>query len=150
MDTRMTASQRLHAYISQVERRLRLGTLLRGAAILASAALLSTIVLVLAANALAFSSLSVTTARVAPACIVIAAAAFGLAMPLSRVNRRQATREAERIFPTFQQRLETFLDKDNAREPFIELLAADTLEFASDAQPEAIAPKGMLLIASGI
>src|SRR5437870_2309468 len=119
----MTAPQKLRAYISQLEKRLRLGTLLRGGATLAAAALASTIVLVVVANALAFSSVSVTTARVALVSIVIAAAAFGLAIPLSRVNRRQATKEAERIFPKFQQRLVTFLDKDNAREPFIELLA---------------------------
>src|SRR5207253_82971 len=42
------------------------------------------------------------------------------------------------------------LAKDDAREPFIELLADDTLELAKHAQPEAIAPKRMLLIASGV
>src|ERR1700681_3981087 len=141
----MTAPQELHAYIGELERRLRLGTVLRGAAILAS-----TVVLVLAANALAFSSVSVTTARGALVCIVIATAAFGLAIPLSRVNRRQATKEAERIFPKFQQRLETFLDRDQAREPFMELLAADALEFANAAEPDAIAPQRTLLIASGV
>src|SRR5580704_10418476 len=101
----MTAPEQLHAYIRQLEQRLRLGALLGGAATVASAALVSTIVLVLVANAFAFSSLSVTTARLALVCIVVAAVSFGLAIPLSRVSRPQATREAERIFPQFKQRL---------------------------------------------
>ena len=144
----MSAQQQVQSYIGRLERRLRLGTIVRGAAVLTAVALLATIALVIVANARAFSSGSVTGARLALICIVGAAAAFGLALPLSRVNRRRATIEAERIFPQFQQRLETFLEKDAGREPFLELLAADTLELARRAKPEAIAPTRTIFLAS--
>src|SRR5439155_18555057 len=78
-----------------------------------------------------------------------AAISFGLAIPLARVNRRRPALEAERKFTGFQLRLVTFLEKDS-NEPFLELLASDTLDIAHDAEPAALAPNRMLLIASGI
>ena len=51
----MNARQELDSYISQLERRVRLDTLSRGAAIVAAAALGATVVLVLLANLRAFS-----------------------------------------------------------------------------------------------
>ena len=53
----MSVRDQLNSYIQRLERRLRLGALLRGAAILTSVALAATVVLVLIANALAFSRL---------------------------------------------------------------------------------------------
>src|SRR5579862_657131 len=110
----MSSQQQLRSYISELKKRLRLGTMLKGAAILTSAALVATVVLVLVANALAFSSASITGARLALAFIVIAAISFGLAIPLARVNRRRAALEAERLFAGFQQRLATFLAQDSS------------------------------------
>jgi len=145
----MSSQQQLRSYINELERRLRLGTVLKGAAVLASAALVATVVLVLMANALAFSSASITLARLALAFIVIAAISFGLAIPLSRIDRRRAALEAERRFAGFEQRLVTFLERDS-NEPFLELLASDTLEVAHNAEPAALAPNRMLLTLSGI
>ncbi len=54
----MRTRDQLNAYIEQLERRLRLCALLRGGAILTSVALTVTVVLVLIANALAFSTWS--------------------------------------------------------------------------------------------
>ena len=51
----MSFRDQLNSYIQQLERRLRLGAMLRGAAILTSVALAATVVLVLITNALAFS-----------------------------------------------------------------------------------------------
>jgi len=59
----MSFREQLHAYIAQLEQRLRWSTLLRGLAILTGSALLATLVLVTIANALAFSHGSVTAAR---------------------------------------------------------------------------------------
>ena len=51
----MSFREQLHAYIAQLEQRLRWSTVLRGFAILTGGALLATLVLVAIANALAFS-----------------------------------------------------------------------------------------------
>ena len=52
----MSLREQLHAYIAELEKRLRWSTLLRGVAILTGSALLATLVLVTIANALAFSA----------------------------------------------------------------------------------------------
>src|ERR1700692_1342051 len=51
----MSFREQLHAYIAQLEQRLRWSTVLRGIAILTGGALVATLVLVAIANALAFS-----------------------------------------------------------------------------------------------
>src|ERR1700722_14750840 len=130
----MTAREQLHAYIAQLEQRLRWGTVLRGFAILTVGALLATLALVTIANALAFSQGSVTAARFALILILAIAAAAGLVLPLRRLTRRRAIGTAEAAFPQFQQRLTTFTERDG-HDPFIELLAGDTLDVARSAEP---------------
>ena len=130
----MTAREQLHAYIAQLEQRLRWSALLRGFAILTAAALAATLVLVVIANARAFSQGSVTASRLALILILAIAAATGLALPLRRLTRRRAIQTAEAAFPQFQQRLSTFTERDG-HDPFIELLAGDTLNIAQFAQP---------------
>src|SRR5580692_13221079 len=128
----MSFREQLHAYIAQLEQRLRWSTLLRGLAILTGGALAATLVLVTIANALAFSHGSVTAARFALIVILAIAAAAGLALPLRRLTRRRAIGAAEAAFPQFQERLITFVERD-ARDPFIELLAKETLDVAQSA-----------------
>src|ERR1700722_1824023 len=130
----MTAREQLHAYIAQLEQRLRWGTVLRGVAILTGGALVATLALVTIANALAFSHGSVPAARFALILILAGAAAAGLALPLRRLTRRRAIGSAEAAFPQFQQRLTTFTERDG-HDPFIELLADDTLGIAQSAEP---------------
>src|SRR5882757_11251082 len=60
----MSIRYQLNSYIKQLEKRLRLGAVLRGAAILTSVALVATVLLVLITNAFAFSRWSITSARV--------------------------------------------------------------------------------------
>jgi hypothetical protein len=131
----MTAREQLHAYIAQLEQRLRLSTWLRGFAIVTGGALLATLLLVTIANALAFSEGSVTAARFALILILAIAAGAGLALPLRRLTRRRAIGTAEAAFPQFQQRLTTFTECDG-QDPFIELLADDTLGIAQHAEPK--------------
>src|SRR6202167_862651 len=130
----MSVREQLHAYIAQLEQRLRWSALLRGLAILTGSALLATLVLVAIANALAFSHGSVTAARFGLILILTVAAAAGLALPLRRLTRRRAVGTAEATFPQFQQRLTTFTERDG-HDPFIELLADDTLGIAQSAEP---------------
>ncbi len=146
----MSARNELNSYVVQLERRLRLATLLRGAAIFTSAALVATLLLVLIANAFAFSGWSVGSARFVLLIALAAAAAFGIAFPLWRLSRKRAADNAEKVFPQFQQRLVTFADRaPDEREPFIELLAADTLEIARRSQPQLLASNTKLLALFG-
>src|SRR5438132_8025337 len=131
----MSLREQLHAYIAQLEQRLRWNTVLRGLAILTGSALLATLVLVTIANALAFSQGSVTAARFGLILGLAIAAAAGLALPLRRLTRRRAVGTAEAAFPQFQERLITFTERDG-RDPFVELLAGDTLEVARSAEPK--------------
>ena len=131
----MSFREQLHAYIAQLEQRLRWSTLLRGLAILTGSALMATLAAVVIANALAFSQGSVTVARFGLIVVLAIAAAAGLALPLRRLTRRRAVGTAEAAFPQFQQRLSTFTERDG-QDPFIELLAGETLEVAQTAQPQ--------------
>src|SRR5271168_253043 len=88
--SRPSFREQLHAYIAQLEQRLRWSTLLRGFAILTGGALVATLVLVTIANALAFSHGSVTLARFGLILALAAAAAAGLALPLRRQTLRLA------------------------------------------------------------
>src|SRR5579871_1914521 len=125
----------LHAYIAQLEQRLRWSALLRGLAILTGSALLATLLLVTIANAMAFSQGSVTAARFGLILILALAAAAGLVLPWRRLNRRRAVGTAEVAFPQFQQRLTTFVERDG-QDPFIELLAGETLTVVPSAEPK--------------
>src|SRR5580658_10127155 len=131
----MSFREQLHAYIAQLEQRLRWSALLRGLAILTGAALVATLVLVAIANTFAFSRGSVTGARYALILVLVIAAAAGLALPLRRLTRRRAVGSAETAFPQFQQRLTTFTERDG-QDPFIELLAGDALQVARSAEPK--------------
>ncbi len=133
----MSFREQLHAYIAKLEQRLRWSALLRGLAILTGSALVATLVLVTIANALAFSNGSVTGARFGLILILAIAAVAGLALPLRRLTRRRAVGTVESAFPQFQQRLTTFTERDGP-DPFIELLAGNTLEVAQSAQPQQV------------
>src|SRR6202790_9423 len=117
----MSFRDQLNSYIKQLEKRLRLGAWLRGAAILTSVALAATVILVLITNAFAFSRWSITSARVVLLFAIILAVSFGIALPLKALNRHRAARQAEDIFPEFKQRLVTFAERDAlTREPFLD------------------------------
>ena len=144
----MSLREQLHAYIAQLEQRLRWSTLLRGLAILTGGALLTTLVLVAIANARAFSQGSVTAARFALILILATTAVIGLLFPLRRLTRRRAVGIAETAFPQFQQRLTTFAERDS-RDPFIELLAGDALTIAQSAEPKQLVTDFRLWMAVG-
>jgi hypothetical protein len=147
----MTAREQLNEYIEQLERRLRVRALLRGAAIVALSALLTTVVLVLITNAFAFSGASLIGARAVLFVILACGIAFGCAFPLLSLNRRRAASETEAAFPQFQQRLVTLAERGaNDSEPFAELLAADTLAMARETEPQLVVPNKRLLTSLGV
>ncbi|MGA9939953.1 MAG: hypothetical protein WBP92_17030 [Candidatus Acidiferrales bacterium] len=152
----MSAREQLNSYIGQVERRLRLHTAARGAAILTVAALVTTVVLVLIANSFGFSNASIASARTVLVLALLSAGVYGIALPWLYLDRPTAVNAAEGAFPKFKQRLMTFAERDAdvpagaSRDPFLELLAADTLEIAHALQPKALVPQRRLLILIGI
>src|ERR1051325_6793470 len=137
----MKPLDRLSEYLGAVERRLRLLTLTRGAAVTAAAALGLTILAVLVANNFAFSSPSVIGARVFLFLGLAFALGAELVAPVIRLNRRHAARKAEGLYPQFEERLLTFTERveQTPNDPFLHLLAADTLEVAQQAEPQAVA-----------
>lgn len=137
----MNSLDRLQEYLATLERRLRVLALSRGAAVTAAVALGATLAAVVAANRFAFSAPSVLASRVLLFLALAAALAAALIVPLVRLNRRRAAREAERKCPEFNQRLLTFTERleQNPQDPFLPLLADDSLDAASRAEPERVA-----------
>jgi hypothetical protein len=136
----MNSLNGLTEYLQRIERRLRMLAVSRGVAVAALAALAFTVAGALAANYFGFSSGSVFGARLVLFLALAGALGVGLILPLLRLNRRNAAQQAEHQCPQFEQRLVTFAERAEAPDPFLELLAADTLDVAHDAQPERIAP----------
>lgn len=140
----MNALDQLNQYLRRLESRLKFAAVSRGAAVAALAALAATVLLVLLANRFAFSEISVTGARVLLFLALAFAIAFGTVLPLLKLNRRTAARRAEQQFPEFEQRLLTLAEKNREESgPFLELLAANTVEVARTAEPERVAPRSL-------
>ncbi|HTV52174.1 MAG TPA: hypothetical protein VME21_13380 [Steroidobacteraceae bacterium] len=128
----MTARQALRSYMAELQRRLRWRALLRGVALVCAVALLATVVLVLALERYAFSVASLWSARAALVGLLAIAVLAGFALPLARLGARACAAHAEGAFPRLQQRLLTFAERDRPQpDPFLELLAADTLRLTS-------------------
>ena len=69
---------------------------------------------------------------------------------MRRLTRGRATAVAESAYPEFQQRLLTFDDREKrGNDPFLELLAADTLAVAKDVPPANLAPNNHLYFLAG-
>jgi hypothetical protein len=146
----MSRREELNKYIGQVQSRLRLDATVRGAAIVAAVALVATVAITLILNAYAFPENGIAPARIVLFGLVVAAIAFGLAWPFLRMNRQRSIGRAETRFPELEQRLVTFSEREQTGDPFIELLAADTLEVAKDAPPVNLAPHPRVLLLAGI
>ncbi len=141
----MSPLDQLNQYLQRLESRLRLSALSKGTSLVTVSALAVTVVLVWIINRYAFASASLLIARILLFISVATAIAFGLVIPLLRLNRRNAARRAEREFPDFQERLLTLAEKPNASDPFVELLAGDAMKVAQASQPERLAPTGPIL-----
>jgi hypothetical protein len=148
----MNAFEQLESYLKSLEKRLRLMAITRGAALTAAAALIATLVLVLILNSLAFSEGSVTFGRFMLFLALAFALGFGVIAPLLRLNSRRAAGSAESQAPQFEQRLMTFAERKESpeKDPFLELLAADTLKVAREAEPARLIPAGKLAGFAGL
>ncbi len=138
---------RLSDYLARVERRLRVLAITQGLAATFLAALIFTVLAVLLANYFAFSNPSVLWARIVLFVSIALALTFGLVIPVLHLNRRKAARAAEQKFPEFQERLLTLTEHTAQRpdDPFLELLAGDTLSLAEKAEPARVATQSRIL-----
>lgn len=144
----MTALEQLNAYLRRLESRFRALAALRGAAVVAALAFGLTILLVWIANRYQFADQVVLPLRILLFVALAAAAAFALAIPFLRANRRRLTRLAETRVPEFEQRLLTAAGQD-PENPFAEIVAEDTLRIAREHQPEEFAPSPLLYSFAG-
>ncbi len=79
-----------------------------------------------------------------------AALAYALVLPLMRLNQRRTAGRAEVVFPQFQERLLTYVERQQSADPMLELLAADTHSVAKQTHPENVAPpKSIFAFATG-
>lgn len=146
----MSNSSELNSYIVRLQQRLRLGTGMLGAAIFAGTALAVTVALVWVLNRFAFPAHGVAAARIALIGALAAAAAFGIALPLKRLTGAWAVHRAEAANPDLEERLTTF--EERARkgdDPFLELLAADTLAHTDEIEPRELVPDKRLFALGG-
>ena len=102
-------------------------------------------------NHLAFPARGVTAARLAIFAALAAVAIFGMALPVMRLTRARAVSDAEAANPELEQRLTTFQEQrqQQADDPFLELLAADTLERTQYAEPTSLVPDNRLFALGG-
>jgi hypothetical protein len=146
----MNPLDRLSEYLRRIERRLRVLVFTRGAALTAVAALAFTVLAVLLSNHFAFSDPSVLWARILLFLGLALALGLGLIVPMIGLTRRKAAREAEQKFPQFEERLLTFSERPTGQnDPFLELLASDTLELAKTAEPHRVAAKSRICSFAG-
>ena len=145
----MSRQSELNSYIERIQQRLRLGAWMRGAAIFTGTALVVTVALVWLLNRFAFPAHGVTGARLALFIALALAAAFGMALPVVRLTRERAVRRAEAANPELEQRLTTFHDKQRDGDPFIELLAGDTLALTQHAEPKSLVEDKRLFALGG-
>ncbi len=137
----MNTRDQLNHYLRGLETRLRWLTVSKGVAIALGVALGATLAMVWFTNALAFSDTSITIARVVLFLALAAALGFALVLPLLRLNQHKTVKSAESTFPEFNQRLLTYIERGEARDPMLDLLARDAYSVANKTEPERVAPR---------
>ena len=90
-------------------------------------------------NQLSFSGPSVFYSRVVLFFVLAIALTATLAVPLLWLNTWRAARTAERRYPQLGERLLTFVERRGSSDPFLPLLAADALPYATPASLNQIA-----------
>ncbi len=146
----MSNREQLNRYLGRIEQRLRAGAWSSGIALTTVVLAGATILLVLLIDRFAFSAPSVTGARLLLFLSLAATAILALVIPLRRLNRRFAASRVEGKCPDFQQRLLTFVERNGeaSADPFLELLAADTLVVTPKAEPSLLVPSARFAFAA--
>ncbi|HUQ53549.1 MAG TPA: hypothetical protein VM692_15085, partial [Gammaproteobacteria bacterium] len=130
----MTAQSQLEAYLGEFRQRLKALIVARGAAMLAVAALIVTLIAVYFGIRRAFDPQIVISARVILLLLLGGIAVLLVALPLRALTRSRGIKDIERRAPDFNGRLETYdgivHGPPERATPFLGLLAEDALTFA--------------------
>jgi hypothetical protein len=141
----MSPLEQLNSWLRSLESRLRAAALSRGLALTAAAALAATVLVVLIANGLSFSDASVRWGRVLLFVVLGLAAAFGLLVPVLKLNRLRAAQRAEAALPELEQRLLTLAEqRADPQDPFVQLLAGETLETVQSGDDRPVVSRGAI------
>src|SRR5512145_2822120 len=130
----MTAQSQLEAYLGEFRQRLKALIVARGAALLAVAALIVTLIAVYFGIRRAFDPQIIISARVV-LLLLLAGIAVGLVvLPLRALKRNRGIKDIERRAPDFNGRLQTYdgiaHGPPERSTPFLGLLAEDALKLA--------------------
>src|SRR5688500_12514135 len=130
----MTAQSQLEAYLGEFRQRLKALIVARGAAVLATAALVVTLIAVYFGIRRAFDPQIVIGARIVLLVLLGGIAVALVALPLRALARSRGIKDIERRAPDFNGRLETYdgivHGPPERATPFLGLLAEDALAFA--------------------
>src|SRR5688572_29394125 len=130
----MTAQSQLEAYLGEFRQRLKALIVARGAAMLAVAALVVTLIAVYFGIRRAFDPQIVIGARIVLLLMLGAIGVSLVALPLRALTRSRGIKDIERRAPDFNGRLETYdgivHGPPERATPFLGLLAEDALNFA--------------------
>ena len=130
----MTAQSQLEAYLGEFRQRLKALIVARGAALLAIAALVVTLVAVYFGIRRAFDPQIVIGARVVLLLLLAGIAVALVVLPLRALRRSRGIKDIERRAPDFNGRLETYdgivYGPPERATPFLGLLAEDALKLA--------------------
>src|SRR5688572_4339334 len=130
----MTAQSQLEAYLGEFRQRLKALIVARGAAMLAVAALVVTLIAVYFGIRRAFDPQIVIGARIVLLLMLGAIGVSLVALPLRALTRSRGIKDIERRAPDFNGRLETYdgivHGPPERATPFLALLAEDALNFA--------------------
>ena len=100
-----------------LETRLRWLAISKGVAVAAGVALGATLALVLITNALAFSDASMLWARIVLFLALGLALGYALVIPLMTPEPQARGDRAEAVFPQFQERLLTYVERSDSSDP---------------------------------
>src|SRR5688572_1627532 len=130
----MTAQSQLEAYLGEFRQRLKALIVARGAALLAIAALVVTLLAVYFGIRRAFDPQIVISARVLLLLLLAGIAVSLVVLPLRALKKSRGIKDIERRAPDFNGRLETYdgivHGPPERATPFLALLAEDALNFA--------------------
>jgi len=145
----MSYQGELRSYIARIRQRLQIHAGVRGVAIFFATALVMTLVLVLLLNHYAFPHAGTTQARALLLALLVVVACAGIAWPLWRMTASRAIANVEASHPELEDRLTTFHQREEETNPFVELLAADTLAKTEYVKPQTVVPVSTLAMFAG-
>ena len=136
----MKHSEKFEHYLDQFRQRMAKLVIAKGMALLATAALLLTVVAIALAARIGFPDTFMVAARLLLVATLAALAWFYMLLPRKRLEQRFDS-DVEARTPEFGGRVEAYQNTDKTGNPLRELLAEESLHIASTHSPDIEIPK---------